>query len=112
MAYHYSASTGGFYLSGVHEAMPEDAVAITDAQHAALMQAQSEGKIIAADDDGNPEAIEPPELGEEELLEIRARNRAAAYQAESDPLFFKWQRGEATEQEWLNKIEEIKSRYP
>jgi hypothetical protein len=32
--------------------------------------------------------------------------------AEADPLFFKWQRGEATEQEWLNKIEEIRARHP
>ena len=39
-------------------------------------------------------------------------NRRAAYQQESDPLFFKWQRGTATEQEWLDKIAEIKVRYP
>jgi hypothetical protein len=38
--------------------------------------------------------------------------RAAAYAAEADPLFFKVQRGEATEQEWLDKIEEIRARYP
>lgn len=28
--------------------------------------------------------------------------RREAYQRESDPLFFKWQAGEATEQEWLD----------
>jgi len=39
-------------------------------------------------------------------------NRKAAYIAESDPLFFKWQRGEATEQEWKDKVAEIKARYP
>lgn len=38
--------------------------------------------------------------------------KQSAFQAESDPLFFKWQRGEATEQEWLDKIQEIKERYP
>jgi hypothetical protein len=38
--------------------------------------------------------------------------RANDYRNESDPLFFKWQRGEATEQEWLNKVAEIKARYP
>ena len=38
--------------------------------------------------------------------------RLKAYQAESDPLYFKWQRGEATQEEWLSKIAEIKSRYP
>jgi hypothetical protein len=39
-------------------------------------------------------------------------NRHTAYVAESDPLFFKSQRGEATQQEWLNKIAEIQARYP
>jgi len=38
--------------------------------------------------------------------------RAGAYRDEADPLFFKMQRGEATESEWLAKIAEIKKRYP
>ena len=39
-------------------------------------------------------------------------NRKAAYAAESDPLFFKYQRGESTEQEWLDAVQAIKARYP
>lgn len=38
--------------------------------------------------------------------------RRQAYQAEADPLFFKWQRGEATKEDWLNKISEITMRFP
>jgi hypothetical protein len=38
--------------------------------------------------------------------------RHAAYTAEADPLFFKWQAGEATEEEWLAKRQEIRDRYP
>ena len=38
--------------------------------------------------------------------------RAEAYRNESDPLFFKSQRGEATQQQWLDKVAEIKARYP
>jgi hypothetical protein len=38
--------------------------------------------------------------------------RFHAYKKEADPLFFKAQRGEATMQEWLDKIQEIKERYP
>jgi hypothetical protein len=38
--------------------------------------------------------------------------RHAAYVTESDPLFFQWQAGEITEQEWLDKRAEIKTRYP
>ena len=43
---------------------------------------------------------------------LAKENRAAAYKLEADPLFFKAQRGEATQQEWLDKIEEIKQRFP
>lgn len=43
---------------------------------------------------------------------IAAENRAAAYKAEADPLFFKAQRGEATQQEWLDKVAEIQQRFP
>ena len=38
--------------------------------------------------------------------------RRAAYAAESDPIFFMAQRGEATQQEWLDKVAEIKARWP
>lgn len=38
--------------------------------------------------------------------------RHAAYVAEADPLFFKWQRGESTQQEWLDKVEEIRGAFP
>jgi hypothetical protein len=39
-------------------------------------------------------------------------SRAAAYSAEADPLFFKWQRGEGEEQPWLDKVAEIRVRFP
>ena len=38
--------------------------------------------------------------------------RAGAYSDESDPLFFKAQRGEATTDEWTAKVAEIKARFP
>jgi hypothetical protein len=40
------------------------------------------------------------------------QQRHSAYVAESDPLFFQWQRGEATEQAWRDKVAEIQTRYP
>lgn len=43
---------------------------------------------------------------------VNKQARSLAYQKESDPLFFKAQRGEATMEEWLSKVEEIKARYP
>jgi hypothetical protein len=54
-----------------------------------------------------PQPIPPAPTGEsqEEL-------RRSAYTQEADPLFFKWQAGEATEAEWLAKRQEIRDRYP
>jgi hypothetical protein len=52
---------------------------------------------------------------EQEQNQITENNKAAravAYKEESDPLFFKSQRGEATVEEWLAKVQEIRGRYP
>ena len=45
-------------------------------------------------------------------LEQQKAARADAYRAEADPMFFKAQRGEATMDEWLALVAEIKVRYP
>lgn len=53
-------------------------------------------------------------MTEQELAELaqqRDEDRKRAYQNEADPLFFKWQRGESTQEEWLAKVAEIKARY-
>lgn len=43
---------------------------------------------------------------------IAEQNRLLAYRSESDPLFFKAQRGEVTLDDWKNKVAEIKLRFP
>ena len=48
---------------------------------------------------------------EAQVAEVESA-RFAAFQREADPLFFGWQRGENTEQEWLDKVAEIRGRYP
>lgn len=48
----------------------------------------------------------------EQLARQKDKERRYAYQQEADPLFFKWQRGESTQEAWLAKVEEIKARYP
>ncbi len=53
-----------------------------------------------------PQPADPPPAPDTAAL------RRAAYAAESDPIYFMWQRGEATQQQWLDKIAEIKTRYP
>ena len=51
------------------------------------------------------------EAAEQAFAQAEA-SRKAAYIAEADPLFFKWQSGEGTQEEWQAKREEIRQRYP
>lgn len=53
-----------------------------------------------------PKSVQPVQQPDAEVL------RQMAYRTESDPIFFKGQRGEATMEEWLAKVAEIKERYP
>ena len=57
--YLYSPTTGGFYLEGELHA-PADALAVTEAEHAALFAAQATGKRIMPGPDGAPVAADPP----------------------------------------------------
>lgn len=60
----------------------------------------------------DPAPIPPTE---EQIAEHHAAQmeklRTEAYRNESDPLFFKYQRGEVDKQVWLDKVQEIKDRY-
>lgn len=57
----YSKTTGGFYDTAIHgNNIPEDAVEITAEEHAALINGQSQGKRIVADEAGHPVLADPP----------------------------------------------------
>jgi hypothetical protein len=38
--------------------------------------------------------------------------RLTAYEQQSDPIFFKWQRGDATELEWREAVAKVKAENP
>ena len=92
--------------------------------HAAIYKAYPE--VITIDDgtgafdaDGNSVTLDDAlvdaaavVVAQEQALATAKRNRAAAYTAESDPLFFKAQAGEVDEAKWLAKREEIRARFP
>lgn len=60
MSYSYSPSTRGFYRSDIHgDAIPADALAISDAQYATLLAGVNSGEIIAMVD-GAPVLQAPP----------------------------------------------------
>jgi hypothetical protein len=54
----------------------------------------------------------PDEREAQRKVDETIESRRNAYIAEADPLFFKAQRGEATLQEWQDKVAEIKARFP
>ena len=60
MTLYYSQSSGGFYDSDIHTRLPEDAVAISPEQHAALLAGQSAGQVIMPGKDGKPVLAEQP----------------------------------------------------
>lgn len=64
----YSSSINGFYDRTIHgDAIPTDAVEITTAEHAALINGQSTGKRIVADSNGYPMLADPPPPTPEQL---------------------------------------------
>ena len=73
---YYSKSTGGFYDRAIHgDNIPADAVEITQQQHAALMQGQFEGKVIAADENGYPALQDPPQPTADQMAETARAER-------------------------------------
>lgn len=83
----YAKSTGGFYDSGIHGTnIPADAIDESKwpMTHAKLMDAQACGKVITADADGNPIAVDPASLMT--LSEVRAAQAAKASAACAAPL--------------------------
>jgi hypothetical protein len=72
--------------------------------------------LVWLDDSSKPSEEEIatawPEVQVARRNEQAQRDRAAAYKAEADPLFFKWQRGEGEGQAWLDAVEVVRLRFP
>ena len=80
----YSPLKNGFYVEAIHsDNIPADAVEITTEEHAALLDGQSQGKIIAADKNGKPILKDPPPPTAEEL-QAQANADVRAYLASTD----------------------------
>ncbi|WP_369586208.1 DUF4376 domain-containing protein [Kingella oralis] len=59
MTLYYSQSNVGFYDDQIHSRLPEDAVAISLEQHAALLAGQSNGQVIMPGKNGKPVLADP-----------------------------------------------------
>ena len=74
----YSNTTKGFYNAGIHgDGIPDDAAAITEDEHSALLQGLSQGKAIAVV--GGKATLTdppPPSLGDAKTAKLAAINAA------------------------------------
>lgn len=97
----YSAKTKGFYDPDIHgDNIPDDAVEVGREYHAELMTAQANGKLIAANDNGEPVAIDPPPPTADELA-VQYRSERDRLLAESDWVVIKAAEvGEAVPEDW------------
>ena len=57
------------------------------------------------------DALWPQVEYETQVAQVEAA-RLTAYEKESDPIFFKWQRGDATEAEWREAVAKVKAENP
>lgn len=65
----YAKSTGGFYDTAIHgDNIPVDAVEITVEEHQALLEGQSQGKMIQAGANGRPVLVDPPPPATEQII--------------------------------------------
>lgn len=51
-------------------------------------------------------------LESQEPYKLVEQRRLEAYEQQSDPIFFKWQRGDATEAEWREAVAKVKAENP
>ncbi|PZW75538.1 phage tail assembly chaperone [Pseudomonas sp. 2848] len=94
----YSPGTGGFYDEEVHGlrliedargklianpdcCMPVDVVEISNEEHAELLEGESSGKRITANEDGYPVLTDPPRPSSEEVAAFERQWRDGALQA-------------------------------
>jgi hypothetical protein len=53
-----------------------------------------------------------PQVQYQQQYAVVEATRLTAYEQQSDPIFFKWQRGDATEAEWREAVAKVKAENP
>lgn len=133
--YHYHPDTGIYAGEGVADESPLEpgvwlvpANATTNPPPSYTSGAQfaifTENSWQVQDIPSEPEEVEPTSIntppfepsfdfsGEPGSIEYQRKQREFAFKKESDPIFFQAQRNEATMEEWLAKVDEIRQRFP
>lgn len=67
----YSKNVNGFYDDKIHKSIPDDCVEISDEDYKILFISQDSGKMIEADINGIPHAIDRPILSGNNLIKSK-----------------------------------------
>lgn len=96
---YYAESTRGFYDTAINRVIPEDAVAVTRQQHAALLAAQAGGKEIVSSPGGVPIAVER-RLTREQIVEGVRIAASAALAASDSAIIAFYENGAPVPEQW------------
>ena len=104
------------FCEGYTQNPPEDPCGLNPELYPTIKVPESI-EIVAAISQAQIEEIiywHNPEVSDQEIAELKRleNSRLNAYREESDPLYFKEQRGEVPEGTWEQKVAEIRARYP
>lgn len=88
----YSAKTNGFYPYSLHDdyssagSWPEDSVEISERWYSYLLDGQSAGKVISANEYGSPVLSEPPPPTNEQLVAAADNQKAGLIAVASESI--------------------------
>ena len=106
--YHYSPSTGGFFHPEVHAEIPEDAIQISESDHANLMAGQASGQCIVPGEGGRPVLACPPPPTVTELHD-KLSDDATVLLASSDLVVMRcYELGKKIPKSWVAYREELR----
>ena len=112
---YYSHSSKGFYDTEFHNAIPDDAVSLTDDEYNTIIDEQSKGRVIHV---RNGKVVtEEYVLTEEQVANAYRNKRKANYPAIADQLDMLWHLMDdetlpGKGSDWYNTILDIKDKYP
>jgi len=112
----------GFFDDGINKDIPKDAIEIQEdiwRKHinGDLHFFNGKEHVVLPEQPEGPVTFKKgkwTKMLKKDRLELALAQRKASYNAESDPLFMQWQFDGTpeAEEEWRNKVQEIKDKYP
>ncbi len=108
MARYYALSAHGFFDSEIHTNLPADAVEISEDEHHALLDAQTKGLVIEADENGFPVARARVASPEEQQASLAHQARLLLRESDVEVLLC-YERGVPVPATWVSYRDELRA---